>query len=145
MDGAMLFLFVGSVLFLVGGIALGVSGIKHWRTRSRLQHHGANIEARISNHRTQSLRRGRAYYVTYRYRYKGESHEREQQVSKKVYSALPLEASLHVLYLPSHPAVSMIEQDGVAVSNIAGSLVAAAILVGMCGLIVGLLISSLFV
>lgn len=141
----MLFLFVGSVIFLAVGIALGVSGIKNWRTRRRLQYHGANIEARIINRRTQSLQRGRAYYVTYRYRYKGESHEHEQQVSKKVYSALPLEAPLHVRYLPYHPPVSMIEQDGVAIGNIAGSLVAAAILVGMCGLIVGLLISSLFV
>ena len=141
----MIFLFVGSVVFLAIGIVLGVSGIKNWRTRSRLQRRGATIEARISNRRTRSLQRGTAYYVTYRYRYKSESHEREQQVSKKVYSALPLEASLHVLYLPSHPAVSMIDQDGVAVSNIAGSLVAAAILVGMCGLIVVLLIASLFV
>ena len=135
---------VFSGIWLGIGIAFGVTGVKIWRTRNRLWHHGVNREARIINYRSRHLQRSMAYYVTYHYHYEGKPYTREQPVSKKTYSALHVGAPIHVRCLPEQPAISMLEYEGVDRANSISALVLAVIYIGIGGLVVGLYISRLF-
>jgi Protein of unknown function (DUF3592) len=146
---------IGIVVLIIEGSAIGGCGllllygaIVVWWGDLRMLWRGVTVEGSITDRRTETTYSGRggrivSYYVTYDYRYAGETYSHKQRVGKRQYQRLDRGNRVAVRCLSRRPKVALLAKQRSDLIEIASGLVLFLLGAGMLSLSIFLVILTL--